>query len=422
MANDDPGMIWHDAQEQLEALRAQKLQRALQPASGRVGPKVIRGGRELWNFSSNNYLDLASHPYVVARAQAALEEFGAGAGGSRLITGTLTLHEELEAKLATLKGTESALIFSSGYLANLATVQVLSRRSDGSRVPIVFDKLVHASLVDAIMACGAPWKSFRHNDVEAARREAERLVAQAPAERGHSPRVLIVTEGVFSMDGDAAPLGELYEVAEQWDGLLVVDDAHGTGVVGRGGEGLVSAVGLAGAPRLVQIGTLSKALGSQGGFLAGPRLLRELVVNRGRGFIFDTALAPPCAAAALAALEILEREPERLEALRANARLLRSELQAEGIKTPEGPAAIIPVIVGSAERALALASQLAEKGFWGVAIRPPSVPPGTSRIRLTVMTTHPPEVVTLLARTVADLIRACSSTAPPSGAGDETRS
>jgi 8-amino-7-oxononanoate synthase len=402
--NDLPD-IWGDAADQLRAAACQHQLRAALPSGAPVGVRVERHGRTLWNFSSNNYLDLACHPEVVARACDAAQRFGTGAGGSRLITGTLRLHEELEMRLAALKSSEAALLFSSGYVANIGVIHVLARRADGSRVPIVFDRLVHASLIDAIASTGSPWKSFAHNDLSAAALQLERMVARCPRKAARGPSALIVTEGVFSMDGDVAPLAELSRLAQEHDALLIVDDAHGTGVIGARGEGAAGAAGVAGAPHVIQIGTLSKALGAQGGFVAGPRVLRDLLVNRARTFIYDTALAPPSVGAALAALDVLDREPGRLAALRGNALLLREALAEAGIALPEGSSAIVPVVVGEASRALALAAGLDEHGFLGVAIRPPTVPPGSARIRLTVMATHPPEVIRSLAQALAGLMR-----------------
>jgi len=397
--------IWADVAEQLRAAAAHHRLRTALPSAAPVGVRVELHGRMLWNFSSNNYLDLASHPEVVARACEAGRRFGTGAGGSRLITGTLDLHEELEMRLAALKSSQAALLFSSGYLANIGAIHVLARRADGSRVPIVFDRLAHASLIDAITSSGSPWKSFAHNDLSAAALQLDRMLARFPRKAARGPSALIVTEGVFSMDGDVAPLAELSRLAQEHDALLIVDDAHGTGVIGARGEGAAGAAGVAGAPHVIQIGTLSKALGAQGGFVAGPRVLRDLLVNRARTFIYDTALAPPSVGAALAALDVLEREPWRLAALRRNAVLLRESLAEAGIARPEGSSAIVPVVVGEASRALALAAALEEHGFLGVAIRPPTVPRGSARIRLTAMATHPPEVIRSLAQALAGLMR-----------------
>lgn len=396
--------VCQDLSDQLDHIANAGLWRELFPSSLSVGARIERNGRVLWNFCSNNYLDLATHPHVVAHATEALQRYGSGAGGSRLITGALLLHEELEERLAAFKSTESALVFSSGYLANLGVIQVLSRRADDSRVPIVFDKLVHASLIDAILATGAPWKSFVHNDVEAAAHVLEKITEKYPRRGASGPRALVVTEGVFSMDGDVAPVAELYQLAEAHEAYLVVDDAHGTGVVGERGAGVASLAGIAGAPLLVQIGTLSKALGSQGGFVACSRALRQLLVNRARAFIFDTALAPPCAAAALAAFDVIEREPERLRNLLRNAELLRARLLNYGLSVDASPSAIIPLIIGDAQRSVEMARKLEERGHLCVAIRPPTVPPGTARLRMTVMASHPTEAIEELADVIAQTL------------------
>ncbi|RMH27045.1 MAG: 8-amino-7-oxononanoate synthase [Candidatus Hydrogenedentota bacterium] len=390
---------WVDATQQLEAISAHNLQRSLWPSGMAVGNRIQRGGRVLWNFSSNNYLDLATHPTVVTRAREALERYGAGAGGSRLITGSLDLHETLEARLATFKGTEAALVFSSGYLANLGVIGALSWRADGSRVPIFFDRLAHASIVDAVMLSRAPWRTFPHNDVEALERHLKRVVGNSVARQ--KPSAVVVTEGVFSMDGDVAPITELQEICERWGALLVVDDAHGTGVVGPNGAGVVQWLGLSGAPNLVQVATLSKAFGTQGGFVAGPSKLREFLVNRARAFIFDTALAPPCVGAALGALEVLEQEPERVATLRELSALLRRLLWMQGFSIPESPAAIVPLVVGDAARTLELAAALEAQDYLVVGIRPPTVPPGTSRLRITLMCSHPREAVEGLVQAIA---------------------
>jgi 8-amino-7-oxononanoate synthase len=398
--------VWEDAREQLRSLEELHLLRETKRASNPAGPAIVRNGQTLWNFSSNNYLDLATHPHVLKKAQEALEKWGTGAGGSRLITGTLEIHEELEWRLSRLKKTETALVFSSGYLANIGVIQALSRTADGTRVPILFDKHVHASLIDAILLSGSPWKSFPHNDIEAARRIGESLLQGKAPQSGQGkrqPRILIVTEGVFSMDGDVAPLDELYKLTEQWEGLLIVDDAHGTGVVGFGGSGVASIMGVAGAPRLVQVGTLSKALASQGGFVACANVVRDLLVNRARAFIFDTALAPPCVGAALGALDVLENDPDRLAVLAANVQLLRDALRSRGFEIPESPSAIIPVMVHDSRRAPRLAEELEKKGYLVVAIRPPTVPPQTDRLRITVMVTHPQSVLASFAEVLGSL-------------------
>jgi 7-keto-8-aminopelargonate synthetase-like enzyme len=248
------------------------------------------------------------------------------------------------------------------------------------------------------MLTRAPWRTFPHNDVETLGRHLKRA-AQKNSVRA-KPSALVVTEGVFSMDGDVAPLVELQELCEKWGAILIVDDAHGTGVVGPNGAGVVQWLGLSDAPNLVQVGTLSKALGTQGGFVAGPNTLRELLVNRARAFIFDTALAPPCVGAALGALEVLEQEPERVETLHELSAHLRRVLRMQGFAIPESPAAIVPLVVGDAARTLELAAALEGQGYLVVGIRPPTVPPGTSRLRITLMCSHPREAVEGLAQAI----------------------
>jgi 8-amino-7-oxononanoate synthase len=384
--------IWADARRQVRSLGDRKLARVINPLEGPAGP-VARLGRELVNFSSNNYLDLSNDPRVRARVRACLEEFGCGAGGARLITGGMRLHEDLERHIARFKGAEAALVFSSGYLANLGIVQALSARADGTRVPLFFDRLAHASIVDAVMASRSPWRSFVHNEPEA----LGSMLRKLPAAGGGVPRALVFTEGVFSMDGDIAPLPALLELCEQHDAVLVVDDAHGLGTVGPGGRGAVAHQGIDGSRNLVHMGTLSKALGSMGGYVAGTDELRELLVNRARAFVFDTALAPMCTAAADEALTIIEEEPSRVEALQRNARYLRRALE---IHAEDDASSIIPVMVGEADDALRTSRLLRERGFLVVAIRPPTVPQKTSRLRVSVMSSHTESQMDALAAAV----------------------
>jgi 8-amino-7-oxononanoate synthase len=366
-----------DAREQLEQIAAAGLTRSLRCAVPSGATQVEVDGRVLVNFSSNDYLDLASNTHVVAAATEAAAKYGVGARASRLVTGNLPLHDELEAALAGFKGTEAALVFSSGYMANLGVIQAFSRRADGSAVPVLFDRLSHACIVDGALGTGRNWRSFPHNDVEA----LEHMLAGLPA--GKSPRALVITEGVFSMDGDMAPLGEMLRVCEEHDALLIVDDAHGTGTIGPGGRGSVADCGVTAGDRLIQIGTLSKALGSQGGFVAASRTAIELLVNRARTFIFDTGVAAPCAAAALVAVRVIRQEPWRVEKLKGNARLVRSQLGLAESETP-----IVPVILVTAEDAARASEQLRQSGFVVGAIRPPTVPMGTSRLRVTVSCAH----------------------------------
>lgn len=382
--------FWADAGEQLAQMEQADLRRSIHPSASAAGPSVIRDGRRLLNFSSNNYLDLAAHPRVVARACREVQEWGAGSGGSRLITGALDLHDALETRISRFKGTEAALLFSSGYLANMGLVQAFGTRADGSSVPVFFDRLAHASIVDSAFVSRVHWRTFAHNDPEGLRR----LLARLPA-GGRFPRAVVVTEGVFSMDGDVAPLPEYVSLAGHYGALLVVDDAHGVGTIGPEGRGTPAFFGVNDCPFLVQMGTLSKSLGSLGGYVACSSLVRELLLNKARAFIFDTALSPACAAAADEALAIIEEEPWRVAHLQENAARVRRML---GITPPPAQTAVIPFIVGEAARALSLSAHLRERGFLVVAIRPPTVPRASSRLRISVMCSHTEEQILGLAQ------------------------
>ena len=330
------------------------------------------GPRRLLHLCSNNYLGLATHPDVVAAAASALHRYGTGTGASRLITGGQQLHAELEAELAAWKRSEAAVVFSSGYLANLGVVTALAGRGD----TVVSDELNHASIIDACRLSGATVRVYRHGDVE----QADKLLADAEGRR------VLVTDGVFSMDGDIAPLPALCDAAERHGAAVVVDDAHGTGVVGPDGRGTVAATGCDGRVHAT-VGTLSKALGSAGGFVACGRGLAEWLRNRARPFVFDTA--PPAAAlgAARCAIALAREEPRRAR-VRELARRLGEGLRGQGWDVGSCEAAIVPVIVGSNRDALAVMDALLEHDVLAVAIRPPSVPEGAARVRATVMATH----------------------------------
>lgn len=360
----------------LEAAGLGRRVRALQSASE---PEVTLGGRRVLCLASNNYLGLAAHPEVVEAAAEAARRFGAGAGSARLVTGGLVLHDELEARLAAFKGTEAALLFSSGYLANLGTVAALVGPGD-----VVFsDSLNHASIIDGCRLSKAEVQVYRHADAD---HLAERLGAwrrtAAPA-----ARALVVTDSVFSMDGDVAPLPDIAAACERHGAILMADEAHATGVVGPGGRGAVAGYGLERRVGVV-MGTLSKALGAAGGFIAGSADLCAYLRNRARSFVFDTALPPPTVAAALASLDVLEREPERPVRARRLAGRLATGIRTAGYEVADPPAAVLPVLVGAPDAALGLSARLLDAGVLVTAIRPPSVPQGTSRLRATVMATH----------------------------------
>jgi 8-amino-7-oxononanoate synthase len=384
--------------DDLERIRAAGLYRELRPSAGPVDTWVTVGGRRALLLCSNNYLGLANHPALVEAAVRAAREHGVGAGASRLVSGSLPIHHELEERLARFKRTEAALLFPSGYHANIGAITALAGKGDA----IFSDALNHASIIDGCRLSGAAVHVYPHADVTA----LERLLRGSTARRR-----LIVTDSVFSMDGDQAPLRDICAVAAAHDAMVMVDEAHATGVLGPSGAGVVEALGL--HERVtVQMGTLGKALGCAGAFVAGSRTLVALLVNHARSFIYTTALPPPVVAAAAAALDIVEREPERrLRLLRYTADL-RTRLQAQGLAVPDGESPIVPVIVGASQQALDWSRALLRRGVFVQAIRPPTVPAGTARLRVTVMATH----TTSDLATAADAFAGVQSEAEPAPA------
>ena len=360
---------------ELARLRRAGLERVLRPVDGPQDTHLTVDGRRVLSLCSNNYLGLANHPEVIEAAVAAARAVGVGAGASRLISGSMRAHHRLEERLAALKGAEACLLFTSGYHANLGVIASLVGPEDA----VFSDALNHASLIDGCRLSRAAVHVYPHNDLAAL---SERL-ATAPARRR-----LIVTDSIFSMDGDAAPLAAICELAERHGAMVMVDEAHATGVLGRRGAGLVEALGL--QQRVtVQMGTLGKALGTFGAYVAGSRALIDLLINTARTAIFTTALPPPVVAAADAALTIVAREPERRAALRRNATQLRDGLLGLGYDVPgEADSHILPVMVGDAGATMALSAALLERGVFAHGIRPPTVPDGTGRLRATVMATH----------------------------------
>jgi len=365
-----------DVASRLEELREGGLHRRLRQIESPQGPRVLLDGRDVLLLCSNDYLGLADSAEVRdAAAQAALR-WGAGAGASRLISGNMAPHRRLEERLAAFKGYEEALLFGSGYLANVGAISALAGRGG-----VVFsDELNHASIVDGCRLARAETFVFRHADVE--------HLAWGLGQAGERAS-LIVTDGVFSMDGDVAPLAELVRLAREHRCRLMVDEAHATGATGPGGRGSVAAAGLSGEVDLV-VGTLGKALGSYGAYVCASGELCEYLLNAARSFIFSTALPPPVVAAALAALELLEVEPGRVQQLNANAATLRKGLLAEGLPAGGGESQIVPLEVGDAARTMELCERLLERGVFAQGIRPPTVPSGSSRLRFSVMATHEP--------------------------------
>jgi 8-amino-7-oxononanoate synthase len=347
--------------QKLRLLEAKHLRRRLTETGPDAGASVTRGGKALISFSDNDYLGLSHHPEVVAAARTALEKYGTGAGASRLVTGNYPLYGELEKALADYKGTESACVFGSGYLANLGTIPALVGAGD----LILADKFIHACMFDAARLSGATFMRFAHNNMDHCRMLLE-------ANRAEHHHALILTETVFSMDGDRAPLMELKTLAQEFDAWLMTDDAHGLGVVP---EEIATAD--------IHMGTLSKAAGSYGGYVCGSKALCDYLITAGRTLIYSTGLPPASVAASLAALKIIAKDKALAEKPLANARYFTSLL---GIK--EAASAIVPVILKENEKALAASALLAERGFLVSAIRPPTVPEHTARLRFAFSALH----------------------------------
>lgn len=332
-------------------------------------------GKEYLMLAANNYLGLTHCPSVQQAAIEAIREYGTGSGGARLISGTHPLYPLLEQELADFKGTEAAVVFNTGYMANVGVISAIAGVGD-----VIFsDELNHASIIDGCRLSRARTIVFRHSDMD----HLTKLLTQTTC-RG---RRLIVVDGVFSMDGDIAPLDAIVELAERHNAMVMVDDAHATGVIGPGGRGTVAYFGLKNRV-LLQMGTLSKALAAEGGYVAGNRKVVEYLVNKARSFIFSTALSPATIAAACAALREVTARPELVARLSSNARIIRQMLLAAGFSIGQGSTPIIPVMVGSAGTAVALARELKNNGVIITAIRPPTVPAGTSRLRLAVSAAH----------------------------------
>lgn len=371
------------ASRKLAALDDARLRRT-PVVTARNGIYVERAGRRLISFSCNDYLNLSCHPAVIKAAVAAAERYGTGAGASRLVTGNHPLYAELEARLARLKGTEAACVFGSGYLANAGIIPALA----GPQDLILVDELSHACIHAGSKLSGATVQRFRHADVA----HAETLMK---AHRAGHPRALLVTDGVFSMDGDLAPLHDLANLARRFDAWLLADDAHGLGVVG-GGRGSSFANGNGGPADVpLQMGTLSKAIGAYGGYLCASQAVIDLMCTRARTFIYSTGLPPPVAAAACAALEIIERDPSY-----AAEPLRKASLFARALNLPEPQSAIVPLILGNSDTTMAAARSLEEDGFLVIGIRPPTVPRGTARLRFAFTAQHPNAEIERLADSV----------------------
>jgi len=362
---------------ELFRFRQKGLYRSLRVVEGPIGPTIRIDGRSLIQFSSNDYLGLATHPRMTAEAGVVLKRLGTGMGASRLISGNQQDHAHLEEELALFKETEAALIFSSGYLTHVGTIPALVGENDW----IFSDALNHASLVDACRLSPSKVEIYPHLRVDA----IETRLKETPPRPG--ARILIVTDGVFSMDGDLAPLPELMELSEKFGVLVLVDDAHATGVLGPRGEGSAGYWQLP-PGSLLTMGTFSKALGSLGGFITGPEMIIDYLRNTARTLFYSTALPPSVCAAARCALCLLAEEPRRLQSLRANISYFQEGLKKIGIAPSAHPVPIFPIIVGSEEKSLHLSQTLWDKGLYIPAIRPPTVPPNQCRLRISLMATH----------------------------------
>ena len=365
----------HYLADELDALRAQGLYRRLRVLDGEQKALTSFDHRSVVNLSSNNYLGLTTHPKLRERAIEAIRLFGVGSGSVRPIAGTMSIHMELEQKLAAFKHTEATVVFQSGFTANAGTVSSILGKDDF----IVSDELNHASIIDGARLSRASIKVFPHRDAAAARA----IVAALPRDR----RTLIITDGVFSMDGDIGALPELCDVADEFGCIMMVDDAHASGVFGKNGRGTVDHFGLHGRVD-VQVGTLSKAIGALGGYVAGSKALIEFLYHRARPFLFSTSHPPAVAAACLGAIEVLETEPQLIERLWDNTRFFKSGLQALGFNTGTSESPITPVIVGDAARAMTLSDELFQEGVFAQGIGFPTVARDKARVRTIVTATH----------------------------------
>ncbi len=363
-------------EQELQALHDQGLYNRIRTIQSPQGAWLKVDGREVLNFCSNNYLGLANHPRLLEAARRAMEKYGVGPAAVRSIAGTMDLHVELERRLAAFKGVEAAITFQSGFNANLGTIPALVGKED-----VIFsDELNHASIIDGCRLSGATIVRYAHNNVADLKRAVQEW-------QGKYRRGLIVTDGVFSMDGDIAPLPEIYEIAQRYDLLLMVDDAHGEGVLGRGGRGIVDHFDLHGKVD-IEVGTLSKAFGVVGGVVAGNARIIEWLRQRGRPFLFSSAMTVPDVAACLAALDLLEESGELVEKLWENTRYFKSEMKRLGFDIGQSQTPITPIMLGEAPLAQEFSRRLFEEGVFAMAIGYPTVPKGKARIRVMISAAH----------------------------------
>lgn len=362
--------------QEIEGLKEQGLYNRIRTIGSAQGARLIVDGKSVLNFCSNNYLGLANHPKLVQAASEAMKKYGVGPAAVRSIAGTTDLHVQLEQRLAKFKGAEDVITFQSGFTANLGTISALVGKED-----VIFsDRLNHASIIDGCRLSGAKIVAYEHNDPAA-------LEDAIKEHASNFRRALIVTDGVFSMDGDIAPLPDLVEVAKKYDILLMVDDAHGEGVLGKGGRGIVDHFGLHGKVD-IEVGTMSKAFGVVGGMVAGDRKIVEWLRQRGRPFLFSSAVTAPDAAACLAAVDLLEESTELVDKLWDNARYFKAEMKKLGFDTGVSETPITPVMLGEAPLAQQFSRELFEEGVFAMAIGYPTVPKGKARIRVMISASH----------------------------------
>ena len=366
--------------DELAALRSQGLYRWPRRLTGEQAPVCVYDGRRVINLCSNNYLGLANDPRLKAAARRAIDEYGVGSGAVRTIAGNLAIHEQVEARLAAFKHTEAALLYQSGFTANAGTVSAILGRGD----VVVSDELNHASIIDGCRLSGAERKIFPHRDVEAARRHL------AETRGGAARHVLLITDWVFIMDGDVAPLPDLVEAAEEFGAIMMVDDAHASGVMGSGGRGTVDHFELHGRVH-VQVGTLSKAWACLGGYVAGSRALIEFLMQRARPLLFSTSHPPSVAATALAALDRIEADPGLIDRLWDNTRFFKAGLARLGFDTGTSETPITPIMIGDEAKAMRFSDRLFEEGVFALGIAFPTVPRGRARVRTIVTAGHTKE-------------------------------
>ena len=396
------------ADEVLGQIRQDGTYRQMRRFEGAQGPRMCVDGESVLLFAGSNYLDLAHHEEVSEAAARAARDQGCAAGGSRLINGNLAEHEALEDELAAFFGREAALVFNTGYMANVGLIPALVGKGD----VILSDALNHASIIDGARLSRAEVQVFPHGDLNVLE-DRLRVVSQSRR------RVLLALDGIYSMDGDLAPIVSAAKLADRYGAILLLDDAHGTGTLGDTGRGSAEHCGVPDESVPILMGTLGKAIGSFGAFVVGSHALRDLLINTARSFIFSCALPPPQVAASRAALRVLTQEPWRRHRLQANAQLLRDRLHAHGLSSAPSSTHIVPVVLGDNQTTMAVCHALLKRGFYAQGIRHPSVPKGTARLRITPMATHTEEEITAMAENVAKLVAAYPPSTLPASAHEE---